>query len=48
MNTLGRLEALLDKATRAYTTADPMVRGECYRDLCKAIAALNTEDKANG
>lgn len=36
------LPALLDvaRAVRAYTDADPMVRGEAYRDLCNALAKL--------
>lgn len=37
---IAELEAV-ESAARAYTTADPMVRGEAYRDLCTAFRELD-------
>lgn len=31
------------KAAKCYTNADPMVRGEAYRDLCEALARLEAQ-----
>jgi len=43
--TRNALPALLAvaKAAKCYTNADPMVRGEAYRDLCEALSRLEAQ-----
>lgn len=31
------------KAAKCYTNADPMVRGEAYRDLCESLSRLEAQ-----